>query len=239
MQILILPVGDKTWKENLDNEVKKILGKEVSTKETNIDKILSVPASLASKAGDFAFGASEKEEKPKDKITMFDLSPGAVDSLKDIERKGNKVGFKTKIRYIYLGTKDSGFNGALKQFALLNGNGFRPAPGTTTKSDSPFKKIEEKRVYKIQKRILKNYKSRSQSAGTEGVGFILNTEELASIYHFPYIGTTTATVRTAESKKSVAPMGLPEELEGNIEPVESPKPEPINKQSGPPENLPM
>lgn len=251
-QILILPVADKDWKPKLDNEVKKILGKDIAVEKSRFDKILDIPAGIASKAGDFVFGKEEKKEEKKDEFTMFKFTPGQTESLKALERKGDKVGFKTKIRYIYLGTQDSnfnkakgvsGFNGALKQFALLDGNGFRPAPGTVTKSDSPFKSIEERRVYKLQKKILKNYKKRDQTAGVEGVGFILNTEELASIYHFPFLGTTTATVRTAQAKKAFAPMGLPEEFEEIMEQEKSTasiqnKP-PVEKQTAPPENLPL
>jgi hypothetical protein len=256
LQILILPVADKSWKGKVDNEVKKIMGKSLDVTKNKVDKILDVPGGWATKIGDAAFGTfNTAEEKKEDKkVTMFDLTPGQQESLKALERKGDKVGFKTKIRYIYLGTQNSGFSkpkgvsgftGALKQFALLDGNGFRPAPGTVTKSDSPFPKIVEKRVSKIERTILKNYKSRSQSDGTEGLGFILNTEELATLYHFPFIGTPTSSVKTTDAKKSVAPMGLPFEDENMPEskPEEKTttahKTASVVKKEGPPENLPI
>lgn len=264
-QINIKPVDD-SWKEKSANEVKKLLGKEIKVKKTPGDRILDIPADLAGRVGDVVFGQIGKveQEKKEDSFRMMNLTPSEREIIESIERKADKTGFKTKIRYVYLAKKESffkprgvsGLTGALRQFSLLNANGFKPAKGTATKSDIVFDKWANKKVYKIQRKILNNYKSRTQWGGTQGDGFILNVEELASIYHFPYADIVAPTVKRSEAKRAGAPFGLP--VEGDfVRPVSPPETEEIKttdkpreiknnvgysnlvKQASPPEDLPV
>jgi len=180
---------------------------------------------------------------------VLHMSKGDLETVHAIEVKSSKTGFKTKMRMIYMGktgvfSKPRGvspFVGALRQYAANNLNGFKPAKKMTTKSD--YLRAEQ-RTYKKQRKILKQYKSRSIYAGTKSDGYLLNVEELASLYHFPSIEVSTTSVRTADSKKAPAPMSIPipEELEDNIEPEKETKDENTKRESikvGPPTNLPM
>lgn len=246
LQINIIPVSDK-WKEKSDNEVKKLLGKKVETKKTAIDKALDVPSAAATKMGDIVFGpiGALKEEEKEEPWRMLAMSPGERAQVEGVERKSEKIGFKTKIRYIYWGQRGSfsktrgvsGVIGALRQFSLLNSNGFAPVAGTTTKSNNMIDKLRDSRIYKIQRRILKNYKLRSQTGGKKEQGDILNVEELASIYHFPFITTVTPTLKRAEAKRAEAPFTLPIEEAGSKE--KSAVVEDKGMKAGPPENLPV
>jgi len=223
-----------------------LLGKEVAVSKSSTDKIVDSMSGVATKIGDTVFGKidNEKEEQKMDSLKMLAMTGGERSLVESLEKKAEKTGYKAKIRYIYLGKEGvfskprgvSGFTGALRQFALLNSNSFRPAPGTGTKVE--FYRAGA-RLTRLQKKILKNFKTRSQSAGVDKDGFVLNTEELASIYHFPYAGTTTATVRTADSKKAVAPIGLPEEVFDFEEEDNQTQKTETKKQSGPPEGLPV
>ena len=157
---------------------------------------------------------SIKEEKKDEPFRMMNLTPQEKEIIELLQNKASKTGFKTKIRYIYLAKKDrfskpkgvSGLTGALRQFILLQSNGFKPA--LTTKTE--FFRVEQ-RATKKQKKLLMDYKSRSQNAGVKGDGFILNTEELASVYHFPFKYTVTPSIRKAESRRGEAPLALPTE----------------------------
>ncbi len=245
-QIVIKPVSD-AWKEKSAEEVKKLLGREIKKEKSKIDKILDVPSTAATKVGDIVFGpvGGASEEKKEEPWKLLAMSPGEKTLIEGIERKSDKIGFKTKIRYIYWGKKGSfsktrgvsGVVGALKQFTLLNSNGFIPVKGTSTKSDNMLPKIRDKRIYKIQRIILANYKARSQWGGKKGFGDVLNVEELASIYHFPYKGVVAPTLKAAEAKRAEAPFALP--IEEDIEEIEEEKVVKAEKKAAPPDNLPV
>lgn len=246
LQIVIRPESD-SWKEKSDNEVKKLLGKEIEKKKSPVDKVLDISSTAATRLGDVVFGpvGAPEEEKKEEPWRMLAMSPGERALVEGVERKSDKIGFKTKIRYIYLGQKGSflktrgasGFMGVLKQFTLLNSNGFSGIKGTVTKSDFIITKEQKRRIYKIQRRILKNYKSRSQWAGKKSFGDILNIEELASIYHFPSIDVVAPTLKAAEAKRAEAPFSLP--IEEDVSEIESKIIEDKNLKAAPPENLPV
>ncbi len=260
-QIIIKPVGDN-WKEKSQAKVKELIGTPVSApKQGLIDKTLDAPGRWAGQVGDLFIPVGGKDDKKDDKkmevpSKMLYLSPGEKAAVEAIDRKTDKIGFICKIRYIYL-TKGvklaktkgvSGFIGALKQYNLLNSNGFYPIGVTKTSSEwwqNLYKKYGEKVVTKIQKKTLANFKSRSSWAGADKEGFILNTEELASLYHFPLMGVVAPTVKTTDAKRGQAPMGLPVETdevveENNSESLEE-KIEINNGQKiiAPPSNLPI
>lgn len=246
MQIVIKPVGDD-WKEKSAEKVKEVLGTTEEKKSGLIDKAIEAPGDLLTKAADVVFtpaGVEKKEEEPRFNFKMMNLSPGERSMVEGIDRKAEKTGFKAKIRYIYLvkNTKlvktkgASGFVGALKQFALLNSNSFKSIKGTVTKSDIILNKVQASKIYKIQKKILKNYKSRTQWGGKKDYGDILNTEELASIYHFPYKEVVAPTLKAVEAKRAEAPMSLPIESEEDVREAGVSE---VDKKAAPPENLPV
>ncbi len=218
LQIVIKPVGDD-WQEKSTEEAKKLIKAELPpAKKDMFDKALDVPHRAVSSFNDIVFGpasATESESKDSAPSMMQYLSPGEKAMVESVERKSEKVGFKCKMRYIYLsrGTKldkpkgVSGFIGSLKQFSLLNSNGFKPLAKTKTAAE--WWQKQEKNIYKKQLKILKNFKNRSQGGGVDGDGFILNTEELASLYHFPLPEVVAPAVKTTQSKRVDAPMELP------------------------------
>jgi len=67
------------------------------------------------------------------------------------------------------------------------------------------------RLHEKENNIFRAYKARTSEAGCDK--FILTSEELASLYHFPYFETQGPIVKRVESKKALAPIGLPVEDE--------------------------
>ncbi len=250
-QIVIKPVPDN-WKDKSSKEVAKILGKAVEKKKTQVDKIMDMPSNMATRLGNVVFGEigalEQKKEKMEFPSKMLYLSPGERETVEFLDRKASKTGFKCKIRYVYLAKKEifrkqkatSGVVGALRQFSLLNSNAFKPLKRAYTSVD--YWRVKH-RLYKLQKKILRNYKFRTIWGGV-GDGIILNTEELASLYHFPYKGTMAPSVKKAEAKRAEAPFALPvESAEEAAEKIQASKNGKkvrgeVKVQAEPPVNLP-
>jgi hypothetical protein len=173
--------------------------------------------------------------------TIQQLTPGEKDMVTAIERKASKLGFKCKLRIIYWGRRDTflkgrgvdGVIGAIQQFNTLNLNGFKTSQTLTTKADYFLK---QSRINKKQRKILSHYIKRSNSQG-HGKGYMLNTEELATLYHFPVMQVKAPLVKKAEAKKAEPPFGLPEYLPGKRV-VEEPVVAHRSVKGSPPVNLP-
>ena len=143
---------------------------------------------------------------------MLHLTPGEKAKLEAIDTKASKIGFDTKIRLIYLSPKETyspprviaSVFGAIKQFSSLNLNAFKPDGKTKTKIEWLFVKM---RTNWRRSRLIRAYRNRSFIAGH--ASFILNTEELASLWHFPSKYIRTPLLQKTESKKVQAPAALP------------------------------
>lgn len=153
-------------------------------------------------------------EKPfieLDEITKLRISA--------VKAKVGKVGFQTKIRLIHLGTKDV-FNkdakklvlSPLKVFNSANYNGFKSK--FSTKLDyriSPTLEAPFINYFVRQRKIeiFNAFKDRSTWIGEPM--YILNSEELATLYHFPVTeeNVTVPAMETLDTKKIQPPANLP------------------------------
>lgn len=210
-QILIYPEG-VDWIKEGQNALKKLLGQEVSSpKAEGIDKILELPVTFLNTLAEIV-GLSDGAPKKEEKKPQYFMPYNDEIKAKAIARKISKVGFKVKWRIIYLAKKEvfnkalgvSGVIGAIKQFNDLNLNSFKPDKNKTQYRWPWFKNSI---INKKKNAIFKFYKKRSADSGSEK--FILNIEELATIYHFPVIETYFPKIKRIESKKSKAPVDLP------------------------------
>lgn len=139
-------------------------------------------------------------------------SPGKGEAIKAIEKNVAKLGFEVGIRAVYLAKKDK-FNqvnipaimGVMKQYNTQNLNGFKP---TNTTSVDFFFKNKRERVLKST--MIDAYRKRSYfHVPYEKKTFVFNTEELATVYHFPGRVAETPTFGRVEAKKGEAPSNLP------------------------------
>ena len=148
-------------------------------------------------------------------------SKGEADIIAALERSVSKLPFDVGIRSLYIADKDKfdptnkgGILGSLKQYGSLNLNGFKPA-GWFTDLDYPWQEWFNN-PEKLKPKILTEYKMRRYFYSPfrdkkyhVSKPFVLNTEELATIYHFPGAVAGTPTLGRIPSLKSKAPANLP------------------------------
>ncbi|MDO8582401.1 MAG: hypothetical protein Q7R63_00175 [bacterium] len=152
------------------------------------------------------------EDKKGEKIKILDLTPGQKLQLEAIDMKMSKVAFETVIRWTHINRKEemnlantAGIKAWAKQFADQNLNILKPyLPTLTATAKWPFKKrkqyVKKRLQYEnaIKRRFPKKYS-------------IMNTEELATIYHFPSATVKTPMLGRVEAKKGTPPASLPVE----------------------------
>ena len=213
-QMLIEPISN-SWKEDSIKKIKEIIGDASIKKKPGMTVPLSkefgktweevsaqVFGTIRTEGGD--------EKKSSDPNQLRFLTPGQTKIVEAMEEKIAKVGFKTKMRGVYIARKEvfkpeRGVNaliGAIQQFNIPSANSIVPVFTTTV---SYFRKqIKSARRKAL---LIKAYKKRKMKAG--GNSFILNIEELATVWHFPMSHVKTPQVQKTISKRAEPPSGLP------------------------------
>lgn len=141
---------------------------------------------------------------------------GQTDTIAALERSISKLGFDVGMRSLYIAKRDSfnptnisGMTGSFKQFSSGMLNGFAPTNWSTDFS-YPWQDFMEIRQNKMRKELLGAYRRRSYFfPPVVGKPIILNTEELATVYHFPGQVSQTPSFTRIVSKKGEAPANLP------------------------------
>jgi len=169
-----------------------------------------------------------KEEKRELIPPEMKLTPGERDVITAVEQKMAKRGFQTSIRFIYLGKKEVFFKAKLRfalsffsTFVTQNLNALFPygQPYLTKIKKSwflPLNFLANRRLYLRKRSIFRKYCLRVHpmfpAKGKWPSSFILNTEELATIFHLPGQRVASApSIKRIEAKKGEAPPGLPSE----------------------------
>lgn len=196
-------------------------GEEVSQKSWT-DKVKQV-------IKDFNASLVEKDKEGK-VIGSRRATRGESAVIEAIERNANKFGFDTGMRAIYVTKKEhfdanriAGLTGMFRQYSASDFNGFKPA--NVTGFDFPWQDLFGKKVIIKKEDMLSGYKKRSffyggfdffeitkyftnpEDSGKKG--FLLTTEELATIFHLPGRVVETPTFTRIESKKGEPPANLP------------------------------
>jgi len=160
------------------------------------------------------------EEKPN--YPEMQLTKGEKEIVSAIENKISKPAFSCSMRFMYVAERDKFFKprvavvvSFLNQFASTNLNTLLLTEKTSVSKSLFFLKnlLREGRIYLKKRKFWLQYIHRwptrfPQPGGT----FILNTEELATLYHFP--GRELAPIPTIPrigAKKGGAPSNLPVE----------------------------
>lgn len=234
LQIIIEPIGNK-WKEKGIELVKELVagkGKRAHTdpwllKLTELPKIV-FQLFISILNWDFSNeGTEEKHEEQPGK--MSDLTPGWRDTIAAIEEKISKIGFKSKIRILYLARKESyapsrcvnGVIGAFNQFHMANRNAI--VPHSSTKKHYAFK---DYRLNQAKGVFSRAFAKRKLKTGSNP--YILNIEELATIWHFPLPFVKTPLLQKAGAKRGEPPMNLP------LDTIESPFKRKVKMPEAPP-----
>ncbi|MDP3962582.1 MAG: hypothetical protein Q8Q03_01830 [bacterium] len=183
------------WKDGIQEEINKIMIRDPKTKVTGV----------------------KDEETGFTKIPM--LSEIDEMQVKALSRRLTKLSFDVGIRALYIAKKESfdtpfGIGGCISFFKNFNTehlNGLRPNGDKWTVSlDSPWKDFMDIRRHRYAREGIMAYKMRSFFyTPFEEKPIVMNTEELATIYHFPGSVSGTPSLERVPSKKGQAPANLP------------------------------
>ena len=185
IQILSRPIADD-WHKRASAYVTKVKGGGgldidwgFMSYFVRILEALWTPPNSTSDSG----GAKPKELSEREKTR-----------ISEIEKKSTKLGYRVKIRLVYLGNdraaaklRMQGLVGTFKQFNSTNLNGFRISKASFNRDD----------LLPYTVRLFTDK------------GFILNIEELASVYHLPHTNVETPNIVWASTKTAEPPSKLP------------------------------
>jgi len=132
--------------------------------------------------------------QPPEQEVGKELSERDKVRITEAAAKATKLGYAVKIRLVYLGDSTENARlrmqaivGTFKQYNSTNLNGFKMSLASSKKED------------------LAKYRSRS----FKDRGFILNIEELASVFHLPHTNVETPNIVWATNKTAEPPAKLP------------------------------
>jgi hypothetical protein len=178
------------WKDEAKDLIKKIIEESAVEEKGPDGKVKKVPNSVK-------------------------LTTGQKERIEAIERSVSKYAFDTGIRIIYIAPKDifdkgngGGLTGSFKQFNAPHLNGFKPADamGFDYKwQDWTGKKLLKRKIEHFAaycNRGFFHYPFKSKWT-------VLNTEELATLFHFPGSAVRTPALKRIPSKRADAPSNLP------------------------------
>ena len=174
----------------------------------------------------------EFDSKTGEDFRYANLTEGERDAIKAITRSIGKHGFDCGIRAMYIAKKDvynpanvAGLFGTFKQYSSNALNGFKPRdmtkynypwqdyinfPKDELPMSIPFFSPTGRRGIIRKWKYFDAYRRRSWFFPPyERKPFVLNAEELATIYHFPGQVAETPTFKRIESLKAEPPPNLP------------------------------
>ena len=161
----------------------------------------------------------EKAKKDEGGFNEQKLTSGDKEKIKAIERSISKVAFECGIRAVYIAERgkykkpnEAGLMTALKQFSSPVLNGLKPNDKVwLRKYNYPWQDYQDRRQNRDRRRVIEAYKRRSifHPPYQSSIPFILNAEELATIYHFPGKVSETPTFDRISAKKAEPPANLP------------------------------
>ncbi|MDD5222310.1 MAG: type IV secretion system DNA-binding domain-containing protein, partial [Patescibacteria group bacterium] len=144
------------------------------------------------------YATDNKKDQLKDINKPHQLSPMEQEIIKGLEAKSSKAGLDINIR-IVVASQDKNaakmsLQNILNSFAQYTGyeygNGFKAVPTSASAN------------------VVRNFIYRDFIPST---GFVLNTEELTSLFHFPLSITEVPNIQWLLAKKAPAPVNIPTE----------------------------
>ena len=184
VQVLIRPIAD-SWQQSADRWITSVKSghKLIPGLGGGLQWIGALLEALWKPPGQGSDGKKAPELSERDKTRVSEA-----------EKKATKLGYDVKIRLAYLGEDQTSAKlhmqalvGAFKQFNSTNLNGFRAVKGA------------------FGKEFLDKYRKRA----FYGDGYILNIEELASVFHLPHTNVETPNIVWASAKTAEPPSKLP------------------------------
>lgn len=219
-QLVVAPPRDESWRDRGIRLIKKLIGSKTPASKNRLDALGWLPQqvfhglyeSFTADLGTSPFGTTEDVRRENGPPSLMQhLAPYEKNIVESIGFKISKLAFMTKFRVVYIGehslfdkSRVSTIFGSLKQLAALDLNGFKPDPKTKTAVNYWF---VNSRIAARQRRILLGYKYRSSWRGRNR--YMLNLEELATLWHFPVITVKAPLVQKSQAKRGEPPIALP------------------------------
>lgn len=183
IQILVKPIADD-WHKSSERWISRTRGGETS---------IIKGGGLAWLGGMFE-ALWKPPEQGNGSVTVKELSDRDKTRIAEAEKKATKLGYKVKVRLAYLGEDQTNARqrmqaivGTFKQYNSTNLNGFKVSGASFRKED------------------LAKYRQRQFGSNA----YILNIEELASVFHLPHTNVETPNIVWASSKTAEPPAKLP------------------------------
>ncbi len=157
------------------------------------------------------------QEAGEIKISGASLSKGEKEIIDSIERNISKLAFDCVIRAVYVAEKDKfrpinivGLIGIFRQYNTPHLNNLGVVGSHITAFDYPWQDFRDYRVNGRKRHLLHSYNSRNAfHVPNRGHYFAINTEGLATLYHFPGQVAKTSSLNRIDAKKAEPPANLP------------------------------
>ncbi len=213
-QLLITQPDDQNWAKEGLKFAAKVMGKEEKHDPSMLEQLGSLAASFPMEAVGQLTGIAapaSTHEKKSDDFRMFKLTPAEKAQIEAVTEKISKLGWKVKIRVCYSAKKNlfrkgmmaAGMKGMMGAYANGVSNQFGMHNPSIPKDDYFW--MEWQYTTK-QTRIAKRFAKRSFGPGANI--YILNTEELATLWHFPAADARTPVLAAMGARRAEAPEGL-------------------------------
>ena len=225
LQFITVPVLDydePTWKKEAEKEITKIAKRPEKKETTLFEDLMYVFRQVT--LGPEKEGSGEKAtykwadpSKSEEGEREMVLTPGEREIVTEIENKIKKPVYRTAIRGVYVAKRENWKSSHrvlarsyFAHFSTMNLNRF----GFSTKTRPKIHYIwRKRRAFLRARKMFKNSVLRFPSLfpDRQSICAILNTEELATIFHFPVkiTGLVAPTMARVESKKGGPPPNLP------------------------------
>lgn len=214
-QIILVPTGT-AWtaeaKEYIDEKLGK--SKHISKGNELADILLKWISDLSESIYHLWGDVEEHKSEKSTALKFHEMDPMQKAQIEAVHHKMIKMGFEVSIRMIYLSRKEvmnkpkvvNGFVGYIKQFNTNDLNALKPDTKMTMTSASYF--FTKSRINEKKNSIMRGYKTRSEMIGRKP--WILNVEELATLWHFPLDAVTKAPlIQRSPGRRIEPPMSLP------------------------------
>lgn len=221
IQFMVQPAtGMDQLKKEADKLVTKLMKREVKKEEglfeTSIKGLQTEMGGMVGTMLGLPQVPAEKKQPERMFPPEFMLSPGEREIVKAVEEKSSKLAYEVTARFMYIARSDV-FNkanipalfGFFRHFNTFNLNSFVPNSKTLPKRS--FVLFAKTRTHFRKMRLFVWYKMRSQLPGNITPPFLLNVEELASVFHFPGQTVKAPVMPRVQIRKPSPPPGLPVE----------------------------
>lgn len=224
--LLIQPAQNNAWKEEGEAIIAKHVGRKISPKKSKLAAWFEPLAPFVSDFGTAVekiivpSGESAPAPEKKEERISF-LPPDKEEIVKAITRNITKPAWQVVVRMCYVAKRDvfhlshfSSFIGAIKQYNTLILNSFT-LNGRTLSGSVPWwlpEFLTNRRKFRKQNTYYNYYRSRKPFTDTRLLKskiITLNTEELATIYHYPGMTAKAPLLPRIEAKRSEPPASLP------------------------------